>query len=548
MAVIQGLKGLEVTIYTNGRTAKEYDDPSGTDDVHRRPRMITKYIECDGNEPFRIHLKATKEYLWGYKNHALNFAALIDGIWAKGELCQQEDTKDEEWERDISYRVVRNPDDPARYVYQEFAFAAIIKVDWAINERRESDIEQMERIGTIEVKVYRTLLQENGPAFVPAGEHPKDFFIHQEATRGKTQSHGTIFTCTQPATKPSYVQCANLKEDNGPLAVFRFRYRSREGLRLEGITPDPRAASDWIVEISDDDTKDSIAQGTSIHGRNPLKKDDKPKKEITEQTRIVDDLAPPRSGSDASQNHTPGSSRSTHEVQSIFPHFELPRSRFQNLFSRNGDCNTKTPGNTVTRGIGETITLDIDNRQVPTRRNTVTAQRSKNFTLSRTKREGSVITQDKGQVIDVEDYHKSIERVQDLRQEFDRISNDLFKEIESHRRPGRAPAPGTSAPKSTTRVPPSRRPEVERPMISKRAATAEHRPNYTGYMQLITGMGAGPDVSRNVQKEEPKAVKRESGDTADVARGPICAPRPFKVRRMADGREAIDLVGSDGDD
>jgi hypothetical protein len=46
MAVIEGFLGLEVTIHTNGRITKEYDDTSRTDEVYRHPWMVTKYIEC----------------------------------------------------------------------------------------------------------------------------------------------------------------------------------------------------------------------------------------------------------------------------------------------------------------------------------------------------------------------------------------------------------------------------------------------------------------------------------------------------------------------
>lgn len=127
MAIIQGLPGLEVTVFTNGCTAKEYDDPSETDGADQRPQVVTKYIECKDNEPFRIHLKATDEYPWGFKDHVLNFGAVIDGIWAKGDICRQEYTNEEDWERDISYRVVRSPNNYARYVLQEFAFSSIIK-------------------------------------------------------------------------------------------------------------------------------------------------------------------------------------------------------------------------------------------------------------------------------------------------------------------------------------------------------------------------------------------------------------------------------------
>ncbi|KAI3317472.1 hypothetical protein HD806DRAFT_526993 [Xylariaceae sp. AK1471] len=347
MAIIQGLPGLEVTIFTDGSTAKEYDDPSGTDEVHRRPQVVTKYIECKDNEPFRIHLKATKKYSWGYENHALNFAAVIDGIWAKGELCSQKDTKDEAWERDISYRVVTNPNEPARYVFQEFAFSTLIKVDWTTDEQRESDMERMERLGTIEVKVYRTIVQGNGPTFVPAGEHPEDFIVSQEATRGKSQSHGTKFTCTQPATKPNYVKCSSISEDNGPIAIFRFKYRSRAALRLEGITPDPHTASDWLVEIPDDE-KDEVNPGISRRNqRNSLNNSNetmkKTKKEEQEEKYTVDILAPPSPCHDIKRSHNSNSARLSRPEHSIFPDFQLPSPSFQKSMSHQKNAEAKTP-------------------------------------------------------------------------------------------------------------------------------------------------------------------------------------------------------------
>jgi hypothetical protein len=48
----------------------------------------------------------------------------------------------------------------------------------------------MERLGTIEVKVYRATLEEPGPVFVPIGEHPKDIIVSRDAARREVRSHG----------------------------------------------------------------------------------------------------------------------------------------------------------------------------------------------------------------------------------------------------------------------------------------------------------------------------------------------------------------------
>ncbi|KAI1167271.1 hypothetical protein F5B18DRAFT_602803 [Nemania serpens] len=255
MAIIQAVPGLEVTIFTNGRTAREYDDPSETDEIHQRPRTVTEYIECKDDKPFKIHVKATYQYSWGFKDHVLVFAAVTDGIWAKGEICREKDTDEEDWERDISYRVVESPDDPARYVLQEFAFSKIIKVGNATDEQYASDVKRMERLGTIEVKVYRATTKEHRPIFVPVGEHPECFAVSYEATREKSQSHGISFIRTQPAVKPNYISCSKLKYDIGPIAIFRFKYRARDALKQEGIIPDPKGHLDWLVEIPDVEVK-----------------------------------------------------------------------------------------------------------------------------------------------------------------------------------------------------------------------------------------------------------------------------------------------------
>ncbi|KAI0112058.1 hypothetical protein GGR51DRAFT_54338 [Nemania sp. FL0031] len=227
MAIIQGLPGVEVTVFTNGRTAREYDDLSGLGERDHCQQVATKYIECKDNELFRIHLKVTDEYPWGLKNYFLNFAVAIDGIWARGELCWQKDTEEQDWEKNISYRVVKTPEDPARYVYQEFVFPKIIKFDDATDEQHASGVDMMERLGTIQVKVYRAIPQGSGLVTVPVGEHSKDFIVSQEVAKCKTLSHRIKFTHTHPAPKPNYAKCSKLSEDRGPIAIFRFKYRSR---------------------------------------------------------------------------------------------------------------------------------------------------------------------------------------------------------------------------------------------------------------------------------------------------------------------------------
>ncbi|KAI0552813.1 hypothetical protein F4679DRAFT_533984 [Xylaria curta] len=341
MAIIQGFPGLEVTIFTGGRTAKEYDDPSETGEAHNKhPRVVTKYIECKDNEPFRIHLKATDEYSWGFKDHILNFGAVIDGVWAKGELCGQEYTKEEDWEREISYRVVKDPNDYARYILQEFAFSSIIKADDVTDEQHESDMETIERLGTIEVKVHRAIVQDNGSIFVPGGNHPKDFIISREAVKGRAKSHGTKFTRTQAAVKPQYIKCLALREDDGPIAIFRFKYRSREALILEGITPSPQQPFPWLVEISDDE-KDR-GKRSNFDGNNRNSPCNGKKVETKIKKEKEDNGIPSSASSTTGHNNNIGQVEQPQLKR--FPVIKLDLSRFQNAASTHNISKPKSIG------------------------------------------------------------------------------------------------------------------------------------------------------------------------------------------------------------
>ncbi|KAJ8133309.1 hypothetical protein O1611_g306 [Lasiodiplodia mahajangana] len=531
MAIIQGLPGVEVTVFTNGCTAREYDDPSGLGEVYHCQRVVTKYIECKDDEPFRIHLKVTDEYPWGFKNHFLNVAAVIDGIWAKGELCWQKDTEKEDWEQDISYRIVRDPEDHARYVYQEFAFSKIIKVDDATDEKHASDVDRMERLGTIEVSVYRATPQEPGPVFVPAGEHPKDFIVSQEAVRWKAPSHGTKFTRTQPAVKPKYVKCSQLSEDHGPIAVFRFKYRSRQALRQEGVMLDPQDTSDWLVEVSDkegDDEKHnskrnqrSLPSECRGIGRNIKRENTYSSKDIalppglnSDQSRNAKirrfpqlnhsvfpdsgdlerealanrpDLptsalqhantkqepssfayaTPPAvkralghpNSQNRSQNDTftigDSGEKDKHRNSSIIPvknnesmlklGEDIPYglvSYNNNLLSIEYDTdNARIDANIITQGLGERsisnnrkngLTLMNDNKSLPHQPNSNdSASQSARASSNHKGETQAIIKPNTAPLIDIQYHHRVLQQFQELRREFFRISDEVFKGIES---------------------------------------------------------------------------------------------------------------------
>ncbi|KAI1347775.1 hypothetical protein F5Y01DRAFT_318414 [Xylaria sp. FL0043] len=173
MAVLQDLPGVEVAIYTNGSKTPEYDSLSKADKASRSPNTAVKYTECKDNDPFSIHIKVDQKY--AFKGYFLNFAAVIDGTWANAECCSVEDVKERAWEQEIIYRVAKNPNGNGRYVTQQFAFSEITKIDNPTNSQRESDMKRPERLGVVEVRVYRS--PERHGILIPAADQPKNSIV-----------------------------------------------------------------------------------------------------------------------------------------------------------------------------------------------------------------------------------------------------------------------------------------------------------------------------------------------------------------------------------
>ncbi|KAJ2993854.1 hypothetical protein NUW58_g1718 [Xylaria curta] len=639
MAVLPGLPGLEVTVYTHGRTAQEYDDPSGSGiyEVHQRSKAITKYIECKDNEPFGIHLKVTNEYPWGLENHDLSFAAVIDEIWAKGEICRQKDTEKEDWERDVSYRVVKNPNDSLRYVMQEFAFSTIINADHVTNGQHEADLVRMARLGSLEVRVYRTAVEEKRHAFVPTGEHPKEFIISREAKRGKLQTHGTKFTRTQPATRPRYIGCSILEEDDGPIATFRFKYRSRSALELGGIIPNPKNPLDCLVEISDDEKDSGKLRKARQIQRKLLSTSRQAGKEIKKEQNDHDDkfslnsLRPPISKSSRVNRLIPLRARAKLEWQddrsklnpnydrnntkvmpssvNIFtrriaikgiekggvclggeqrtsnvgrgaassitkaPYGEAdPRTKFRKVRFSIDDadvvpmargtsnihhpdtCDTALPSieqgndNTITRtGITENSKSDENRPQEtskamfladeknPLSRITMNAKpprrlgaldpRAKSIrTSSKAKHEHQALTkQDKDHLVGVETYNRGLQRLQELKQEYARVSGDIYRQLDTQHPPRHLDLP-TPSPPIPDRV--TRATGVLKTILLPPPPSRSHASTLNQAATVAPSRNSPPFVCPSVQTDADTLTKCEPG--ADVERGrPRVGKRKF---------------------
>ncbi|KAI0837300.1 hypothetical protein F5Y06DRAFT_304721 [Hypoxylon sp. FL0890] len=244
MAIITEFPGAEVTVHVGGKVALEYDDPETSDRQQKQNKNVgtkvcCKYIECKDDAPFSIHLKVTDKYKWGHRNHSLNIANSLDGKWARSVFCREWNTILGDWKRDVTHRITKN--DGGQFVEQGFKFTSITTVEEADKNQFKNDLRRLEQIGTIEVKFYRVIESGGeGEDFRPPNTTPIDLEVAETALKGKAISHGTGFSApSQVRRAPRYVGSTSLPEDNGPIAIFRFLYRSQEALIQEGIIPRP---------------------------------------------------------------------------------------------------------------------------------------------------------------------------------------------------------------------------------------------------------------------------------------------------------------------
>lgn len=126
MAVIDGIRGLCVTIRVNGQDAPEYADPkAGTQQQPEGTAMVvSKYIESIDDAEFKVHIAVTDAYNMEHPPHTLNLAAYTDGQWRLGELCRPYDLVGRRvWERDIDSLITKAGD--GSFVRQAFKFEGV---------------------------------------------------------------------------------------------------------------------------------------------------------------------------------------------------------------------------------------------------------------------------------------------------------------------------------------------------------------------------------------------------------------------------------------
>lgn len=92
MAILDAIRGIEVTVCVDGQALEEYDDDefeaeSGEIGEHQASRTVAKYIEsCTGKE-FSIKIMVNKAYKFDSPN--ISFELYIDGLYVRSKRSQR---------------------------------------------------------------------------------------------------------------------------------------------------------------------------------------------------------------------------------------------------------------------------------------------------------------------------------------------------------------------------------------------------------------------------------------------------------------------------
>ncbi|KAI1189924.1 hypothetical protein F5B17DRAFT_389457, partial [Nemania serpens] len=125
-------------------------------------------------------------------------------------------------------------------------FSLITKVHHNDATRMQKDTESTKSLGLIQVSIERRFVKG---LVKPVSNFPVDtavLEVAEKALKGKAISHATSFGETKPMKSDYMVETQRIAADTGPIAVFRFMYRSREDLKQQLIiprTPSPELAT-----------------------------------------------------------------------------------------------------------------------------------------------------------------------------------------------------------------------------------------------------------------------------------------------------------------
>ncbi|KAI1659147.1 hypothetical protein F4813DRAFT_354023, partial [Daldinia decipiens] len=244
MAILEAVPSIKVTVRINGVDCPEYDDPNAPEQQPSRPTS-SKYIESPDNTEFTLCVSIDKGYDWGDKSDCLYFTMRVDSTWIQSPIIHKSEITNGHSEVVIKYKSTFCEKTKSWFKHA-LKFSTVKIVEGVTKERMEKDQQVANNLGLIEVEVERRIYLGKDPNHHEnIDREVSSFEFAEKSLKGKSISHGTILSTGIKAPRPNFVQTSLLPGDDGPIASFQFRYRSKRALQQELIIPrtPPRSPS-----------------------------------------------------------------------------------------------------------------------------------------------------------------------------------------------------------------------------------------------------------------------------------------------------------------
>ncbi|KAF4618971.1 hypothetical protein G7Y89_g14876 [Cudoniella acicularis] len=219
MAIITALPGLRVTVECDRRTLTEYPDED--EFKHKKfraeeDRVVSKYIECVTDAEFQVKCEILPGFQPAYYATHTTFWVDIDNKPSGG---YHNRTLYPTFSATLTEALARTVDD----------------ADFA---RVRSDMKLVEGLGEIIVHVHQTIESPFKDDYRPKANIDGSVTeVSEKALKGQAISHGVSFGPERRTYHPVDLKRTYPEGYNKPLAIFRFKYRSREALQQELIIP-----------------------------------------------------------------------------------------------------------------------------------------------------------------------------------------------------------------------------------------------------------------------------------------------------------------------
>ncbi|KAF7888086.1 uncharacterized protein EAF02_002627 [Botrytis sinoallii] len=248
MAVLEDVRGIEVTVCVDKQALQEYDDhepecvSAEAGGYDKATKTVSKYIESTTGNVFYVNLEIRKAYKFDSPN--ISFQVFVDGMKVCSRHCGKKDAPLTKKMKGVTDEL-----ENGKVFLMPLKFSDIITTtdDSKLASIKE-DATRMSVVGEIVVKVYRRGERTRSKNQSKRLNVPKNLAavssesVHEKALKGQAMSHSTTLGAPQATKAIILWNMSYLDGKDRPIAVYRFKYRSKESLKSLLIlerTPEP---------------------------------------------------------------------------------------------------------------------------------------------------------------------------------------------------------------------------------------------------------------------------------------------------------------------